>query len=88
MITIEKQVPSGFQEFDNSGYFANVVGAKQIGIYEAQFIPPHWFESGKYPFPYKRNNCNPSLPGNKTYKYCDPTWNNTKGNWCKFKTMT
>ena len=67
-------------------YFANVVGAKQIGIYEAQFVPPHWFESGKYPFPYKRNNCNPSLPGNKTYKYCDPTWNNTKGNWCKFKT--
>ena len=26
MITIEKQVPPGFQEFDNSGHFANVVG--------------------------------------------------------------
>ena len=64
-------------------YFAYVVGVKQIGIYEAQFIPPNWFDSKKYPFPYTRNNCNPPLPAGKTYKKCDPNWS-TKGNWCKF----
>ena len=34
--------------------FCQQFGAPNLGIYEAQFLPPHWFNDNKYPYPYTK----------------------------------
>ena len=34
--------------------FSQQFGAINVGIYEAQFLPPHWFNDNKFPYPYSK----------------------------------
>lgn len=70
-------------------YFAYSVGVTQVGIYEAQFIPPHWFSNSSYPFPIADLDlsCPPAsyqglLPDGMSYtKDCSAVM---QGSYCQF----
>ena len=58
--------------------FSQQFGAPNVAIYEAQFLPPHWFKNNKFPFPYSK----PSTTTVKPKPGCQNKTNKKKGCPC------